>query len=191
MVYSTPGNSSLPEEILEKIISRALSTESRTHPENELPQPIALLLVCHSFERLAKPIIYSVLHLRSRQQAEKLAGTLTRHPELCSYIRGIRLEAPSAGIALNAAFTGINSKMPTHVLDFLDLTLIDERVEEGTTRCREDLDVLCTAIAQSPNVRLLIVRQGLYVRQRAVASFTTALAACVRRAVYLVSRLLT
>lgn len=192
MVSPATGGTLFPEEILEKIISLALlSNRSNGDRNNGSCFSMTFLLVCKTFERLAKPIIYSVLHLRSREQAEKLAYTLTKQPALCSFIRGIRVDAPSASTAFAAAAAGINTGSSSQVLDFLDVTLIDERTVGDAARCRAELETLCCALRQCPDVRLLTVRQGLYVRQQAVASFTEALAVCVRRSANLVSRYIT
>lgn len=191
MISPTPRNASLPEEILQKIISIALLTEAdKKHRLTGPCLPVTLLLVCKTFERLAKPVIYSVLHLRSREQAEKLADTLTESPALCSYLRGIRIDAPSAGMALAAAMDAIAAAQPPLVLDFLDIALIDERTGGNAQQCRVDVETLCAALRRCSDVRLLIVRQGLYLRQQMIATFAVALAACIRGATNLVSRCL-
>ncbi|KAJ7160943.1 hypothetical protein C8R46DRAFT_1000879 [Mycena filopes] len=52
----------------------------------------ALLVVCKSWLRVATPLLYHVVILRSKAQAQALAATLKANPELGGFIRKLRAE---------------------------------------------------------------------------------------------------
>ncbi|KAJ7366536.1 hypothetical protein DFH08DRAFT_834730, partial [Mycena albidolilacea] len=92
----------IPDEILSEILSPALrvpdemfsvmasETNSPFHSKSESSS--AFLLVSKSWLRVSTPLLYSVVVLRSKGQAQALAGVLTANPVLGKFIRKLRLE---------------------------------------------------------------------------------------------------
>ncbi|KAL5483465.1 hypothetical protein ACEPAI_8696 [Sanghuangporus weigelae] len=183
---------SLPEEILENIMSYALLPDFTGDGFASKTSVSALPLVCRSFNRIAKPFLYSHLHLRTRSQSDKLADLLSFQPTLGAYIRGIRVDAPSAsGAFLVAAKILSNTKeSPCRILDVLDIGLVSERGLPASrsispSQLKEDLARLNSALSICPNTICLIVRQDTYIGWNAAISFAHSLASCVERWQYL------
>ncbi|KAK7046823.1 F-box domain-containing protein [Favolaschia claudopus] len=95
---SSPANS-LPDEIISEILAPALRItdaqfsdlrSSRFMKFSESSS--AYLLVCKSWLRVATPLLYGVIPLRSRAQAQALAAALTSNPELGRFIKRLRVE---------------------------------------------------------------------------------------------------
>ena len=172
-----------PEEILEYIISLAMYPYSS--PKSS---PLSLLLVCKTFYRIAKPLLYSFLHLRSRRQSAKIAEIFSAQPTLSTYIRSIRVDGPAASQAfLVVAKILMTSKdWPRGVLDVVDVRLVDERILSSirtldVAQLRDDLERLNSALRTCPDTRQLIVRQDGYISFNSTVSFIQALASGVRR----------
>ncbi|KAF7365463.1 F-box domain-containing protein [Mycena venus] len=92
---------SIPDEILSEILSPALRVSDAAFAATfETVSPFlstsesssAFLLVSKSFLRVATPLLYNVVVLRSKAQAQALAGVLTSNPALGKFIRKLRLE---------------------------------------------------------------------------------------------------
>ncbi|KAI5118290.1 hypothetical protein M0805_003809 [Coniferiporia weirii] len=175
---------SLPEEILEHIFSLVFSSsfadETCASP-GSAQSPLCLLLACKSFERIAKPLLYGALHLRSRGQADKLACALTAQPALSLHIRAIRVDGPSAGRAFHTTVQLMSAFQLPRPLELLDVRIADERTGSDIATSGEDLERLCTALTQCPDVRHLVLRQGVYMKCRVMTVFVHALASAVPR----------
>ncbi|KAJ7651185.1 hypothetical protein FB45DRAFT_820677 [Roridomyces roridus] len=104
----------LPDEIVSEILSPALkvpddlfSDTSETSPfANFTPSTSAYLLVCKDWLRVATPLLYSVVVLRSKAQATALAAVLKDNPEFGRFIKKLRVEGgygPSMHAILKSA----------------------------------------------------------------------------------------
>ncbi|KAJ7366540.1 hypothetical protein DFH08DRAFT_834739 [Mycena albidolilacea] len=92
----------IPDEILSEILSPALrvpdemfsvmTSEKNSPFHSKSESSSAFLLVCKSWLRVATPLLYNVVVLRSKGQAQALAGVLTANPVLGKFIRKLRLE---------------------------------------------------------------------------------------------------
>ncbi|KAJ7210125.1 hypothetical protein GGX14DRAFT_626475 [Mycena pura] len=94
------SDNSLPDEIISEILSPALkvaddvfSDTSRVSPfSNYSESTSAYLLVCKSWLRVATPLLYHVVVLRSKAQAKALAGALSMNNALGQFIKKLRVE---------------------------------------------------------------------------------------------------
>ncbi|KAJ7651135.1 hypothetical protein FB45DRAFT_732177, partial [Roridomyces roridus] len=104
----------LPDEIVSEILSPALKVPddlffdtSETSPfANFTPSTSAYLLVCKDWLRVATPLLYSVVVLRSKAQAMALASVLKANPEFGRFIKKLRVEGgygPSMHAILKSA----------------------------------------------------------------------------------------
>ncbi|KAJ7651215.1 hypothetical protein FB45DRAFT_1078789 [Roridomyces roridus] len=90
----------LPDEIILEILSPVLhvsdelfSDTSHTSPfSNNIQSSSPYLLVCKQWLRVATPLLYGVVPLRSTAQATALAATLKAVPELGRFIKKLRVE---------------------------------------------------------------------------------------------------
>ncbi|KAJ7042788.1 hypothetical protein C8F04DRAFT_1074805 [Mycena alexandri] len=94
----------LPDEIISEILSPALRVSDEafsyisTISGKKSPfmtfteSTSALLVVCKAWLRVATPLLYNVVILRSKAQAQALAATLTANPALGAFIRKLRVE---------------------------------------------------------------------------------------------------
>ncbi|KAJ7151715.1 hypothetical protein C8R46DRAFT_1122897 [Mycena filopes] len=97
----------LPDEIVSEILSPALKISDEIFSDNTSTSPFAssglstsaYLLVCKAWLRVATPLLYNVVVLRSKAQAEALAAALKLNPDLGSFIKKFRVEG-GYGIAL-------------------------------------------------------------------------------------------
>ncbi|KAJ7756212.1 hypothetical protein B0H16DRAFT_695047 [Mycena metata] len=93
----------LPDEILSEILSPALKVSdeafSTTH-SYDVASPFmtfsesssAFLLVSKAWLRVATPLLYNVVVIRSKAQAQSLAGTLKLNPALGRWVKKLRVE---------------------------------------------------------------------------------------------------
>ncbi|KAJ7602488.1 hypothetical protein DFH06DRAFT_1488667 [Mycena polygramma] len=92
----------LPDEIISEILSPALRvsdavfstpTDFGGSPFMTFCEPSsAYLVVCKAWLRVATPLLYNVVVLRSKAQAQALAGVLKENPALGRFIKKIRVE---------------------------------------------------------------------------------------------------
>ncbi|KAJ7624914.1 hypothetical protein FB45DRAFT_1061058 [Roridomyces roridus] len=90
----------LPDEIISEVLSPALKVPderfcdtSWTSPfSSYTPSTSAYLLVCKDWLRVATPLLYNVVVLRSKSQATALEAALKSNPELGPFIKKLRLE---------------------------------------------------------------------------------------------------
>ncbi|KAJ7652709.1 hypothetical protein DFH06DRAFT_532957 [Mycena polygramma] len=92
--------STLPDEILSEILSPALKVSddlfSDTYDVSPFATPAvsssAYLLVCRDWLGVATPLLYNVVILRSRSQANALEKVLQKHKAFGRFIRKLRVE---------------------------------------------------------------------------------------------------
>ncbi|KAJ7163226.1 hypothetical protein C8R46DRAFT_335847 [Mycena filopes] len=90
----------LPDEIIAEILSPALSVSEADFSSTAAISPFmtmsesssAFLLVSKAWLRVATPLLYNVVVLRSKAQAQALVLTLTSNPSLSRWIRKLRVE---------------------------------------------------------------------------------------------------
>ena len=91
---------SLPDELVGEILSPLLQVPDRLFSNTLNISPFAtpsqsssiLLTVCKQWMRVATPLLYHVVVLRSKAQAQALEFALKQNPSLGQYIKKLRLE---------------------------------------------------------------------------------------------------
>ncbi|KAJ7093864.1 hypothetical protein B0H15DRAFT_1020558 [Mycena belliarum] len=92
---------SLPDEILSEILSPALKIPDKMFANTleisgfasyRRVSSSATLLVCKSWLRVATPLLYSTVVIRSKPQAQALQAALAEHPELGRFVKKLRVE---------------------------------------------------------------------------------------------------
>ncbi|KAJ7611796.1 hypothetical protein FB45DRAFT_875336 [Roridomyces roridus] len=93
-----PDNS-LPDEIVSEILAPALKVPDDKFSDLSAVSPFAAYaespsacLVCKSWLRVATPLLYHVVVLRSKAQAKALEATLIQNPDLGKFIKHLRVE---------------------------------------------------------------------------------------------------
>ncbi|KAJ6569411.1 hypothetical protein B0H19DRAFT_1373576 [Mycena capillaripes] len=98
---ATNASPSLPDEIVSEILSPALKVSDEIFSDNgSEASPFAkyeesssaFLLVCKAWLRVATPLLYNVVVLRSKAQAKALSQALTQNEELGQFIKKLRVE---------------------------------------------------------------------------------------------------
>ncbi|KAF7292057.1 HEME-HALOPEROXIDASE domain-containing protein [Mycena indigotica] len=91
----------LPDEIISEILSPALGVDDDVFTQSTsgaapfarfAESTSACLLVCKSWLRVATPLLYNVVVIRSKAQAKALAVVLTNNAQLGTFIRKLRVE---------------------------------------------------------------------------------------------------
>ncbi|KAJ6468708.1 hypothetical protein DFH09DRAFT_1381071 [Mycena vulgaris] len=90
----------LPDEIISEILSHALKVSDELFSDASdvspfaagSPSTSAYLLVCKDWLRVATPLLYNVVVLRSKAQAYALEKVLRSNPELGGFVRMLRVE---------------------------------------------------------------------------------------------------
>ncbi|KAJ7189154.1 hypothetical protein C8R46DRAFT_841572, partial [Mycena filopes] len=90
----------LPDEIISEILSPALQVPLDLFSDPSLESPFAFfsssaastLLVCKSWLRVATPLLYSFVIIRSKAQANALQATFKSTGSLGQYVKHLRVE---------------------------------------------------------------------------------------------------
>jgi hypothetical protein len=90
----------LPDEIISEILSPALKVSDEVFSDTSDISPFAnysestsaYLLVCKSWLRVATPLLYNVVILRSKAQAKALSLALSKNGQLGHFIKKLRVE---------------------------------------------------------------------------------------------------
>ncbi|KAJ7875669.1 hypothetical protein B0H13DRAFT_1893997 [Mycena leptocephala] len=90
----------LPDEIISEILSPALKVSDEVFSNTSYVSPFAnysestsaYLLVCKSWLRVATPLLYNVVILRSKAQAKALSVALSKNKQLGQFIKKLRVE---------------------------------------------------------------------------------------------------
>ena len=96
-MYTAPH---LPDEIVKEIVSPALNVPDESFASTSWKSPFAtyqltsstILVVCKDWLRVATPLLYETVILRSKAQAQALAAALKKNPQLGQFIKKVRLE---------------------------------------------------------------------------------------------------
>ncbi|KAJ6606071.1 hypothetical protein DFH09DRAFT_1269163 [Mycena vulgaris] len=94
------SDNSLPDEIISEILSPALKVSDEVFSDTSDVSPFAqyaestssYLLVCKSWLRVATPLLYNVVILRSKAQAKALGQILDKNKDLGQFIKKLRVE---------------------------------------------------------------------------------------------------
>ncbi|KAF8205206.1 hypothetical protein K438DRAFT_1818723 [Mycena galopus ATCC 62051] len=94
------ADNSLPDEIISEILSPALKVSDELFCDNGHISPFAkysestsaYLLVCKSWLRVATPLLYNIVVLRSKAQAKALSVALSGNEDLGQFIKKLRVE---------------------------------------------------------------------------------------------------
>ncbi|KAJ6577829.1 hypothetical protein B0H19DRAFT_932780 [Mycena capillaripes] len=101
---------SLPDEVISEILSPALdvpdeffsNTDSKASPfATYTESSSAILLVCKAWLRVATPLLYRVVVLRSKAQAKALSQGLSKNVDLGRWIKKLRVEG-AYGVPMRA-----------------------------------------------------------------------------------------
>jgi hypothetical protein len=94
------SENSLPDEIISEILSPALKVSDEVFSDTSDVSPFAkysestsaYLLVCKSWLRVATPLLYNTVVLRSKAQAKALSVALSGNEQLGQFIKKLRVE---------------------------------------------------------------------------------------------------
>ncbi|KAF7309413.1 hypothetical protein MIND_00312100 [Mycena indigotica] len=152
---ASPMENHLPDEILSEILSPALKVPDEMFADNwSRPSPFATytestsayLVVSKSWLRVATPLLYHVVVLRSAAQAKALARALLKNKELGRFIKKLRVEG-----GFGASMHQILRLAPTITDIFLSLDIY----------CTDNTDGLCKGLPLI-NPRRLILQHDNY-----------------------------
>ncbi|KAJ7627143.1 hypothetical protein FB45DRAFT_1082308 [Roridomyces roridus] len=116
-----------PDEIISEILTPALCVPDKQFADTSTDKSVfatctestsSILLVCKAWLRVATPLLYNVVVLRSTAQAKALHLTLKKHPELGSFIRKLRVEG-----GFGSSMHGILQRAPKITDIFISLNL--------------------------------------------------------------------
>ncbi|KAK7040069.1 F-box domain-containing protein [Favolaschia claudopus] len=106
----------LPDEIISEILSPALKVPDKLFADTSDVSPFATytvstsayLLVCKDWLRVATPLLYDTVVLRSKSQANALEKVLRRNPEFSAFINKLRVEG-GYGAAMQTILASVSS----------------------------------------------------------------------------------
>ncbi|KAJ7447880.1 hypothetical protein B0H11DRAFT_1878501 [Mycena galericulata] len=165
----------LPDEIISEILSPALkvsdelfSDTSHVSPfANYTPSTSAYLVVCKDWLRVATPLLYNVIVLRSNAQATALEAVLRHNPEFGRFIKKLRVEG-----AYGKAMHTILKSAPNITDLFLSLSVWSSDNTQG----------LCKGLPLVNPTRVIVVdpysRKTL--KNKQLDALTKALFSCIR-----------
>ncbi|KAF7313958.1 hypothetical protein HMN09_00554200 [Mycena chlorophos] len=125
----------LPDEILSEILAPALRVPDSAFADNSrgaspfanyTESTSAYLVVCKSWLRVATPLLYHVVVLRSQAQAKALATALSRNEQLGHFVKKLRVEG-GFGISMHTVL----SRIPNVTDLYLSLDIISPEKTEG------------------------------------------------------------
>ncbi|OCH93153.1 hypothetical protein OBBRIDRAFT_811238 [Obba rivulosa] len=180
--------SSIPEELLERILEHVVCpgpTEPTPRPSwhpfpqvgrpfgkmygtptspNSAPSRISPLLVCRTWLRIATPLHYRHVVLRTPRHTTLLAGTLRRNPELGYWIRSIRIEGTFAALG------DVVCMCPN--VEFFDLTVDNgvshslDNANRGAIQAADEAVVqFCDGFGRLRRIKHLVIRKTAYLTQ--------------------------
>ncbi|KAJ7447919.1 hypothetical protein B0H11DRAFT_1929421 [Mycena galericulata] len=166
----------LPDEIISEILSPALkvsdelfSDTSNVSPfANYTPSTSAYLVVCKDWLRVATPLLYNVVVLRSNGQASALETVLRNNPDFGSFIKKLRVEG-----AYGKAMHTILKSAPNITDLFLSLAVWSSDNTQG----------LCKGLPLINPSRVIVVESYHYkaLKNQQLAGLTKALFACIQK----------
>ncbi|KAJ7139123.1 hypothetical protein C8R44DRAFT_301415 [Mycena epipterygia] len=165
----------LPDEIISEILSPALKVSDELFSDTSEVSPFAdyspstsaYLLVCKDWLRVATPLLYNVVVLRSKGQANTLEKVLRSNPDFGCFIKKLRVEG-GYGLAMHT----ILQSAPNITDVSLSLSIWSS---DGTQGLCEGLPLINPrrVLVVDPPIRKLPKNQHL-------TALTTALFRCIR-----------
>ncbi|KAJ6509093.1 hypothetical protein DFH09DRAFT_1050217 [Mycena vulgaris] len=167
--------SPLPDEILSEILSPALkvpdnlfSDTSEVSPFADYsPSTSAYLLVCKDWLRVSTPLLYNVVVLRSKAQANALEKVLRSNPHFGRFIKKLRVEG-GYGMAMHAIL-----KSAPNITDIvLSLSIWSSDNTQG----------LCKGLPLLNPHRVIVVASAYEkpLKNKHLGALTTVLFSCIR-----------
>ncbi|KAJ7615203.1 hypothetical protein DFH06DRAFT_1484003 [Mycena polygramma] len=162
----------LPDEILSEILSPALKVSDDLFSDTSdvspfakpLPSTSAYLVVCRDWLRVATPLLYNVVVLRSKSQANALEKVLVKNSEFGRFIKKLRVEG-GYGIAMHTIL-----KSAPNITDiFLSLVIWSSDSTQGLCKGLPLINPR-RVILVDPNTRKLLKNQNLAALTKVVLS---------------------
>ncbi|KAJ7737347.1 hypothetical protein B0H16DRAFT_1730410 [Mycena metata] len=169
-------STALPDEILSEILSPALKVSDERFSDTSDVSPFAkyelstsaYLVVCKDWLRVATPLLYSVIVLRSRSQANALEKVLQKHKEFGRFIHKLRVEG-GYGMAMHTIL-----KSAPNITDiFLTLKIWSEDNTQGLCKGLPLIDPHRVIVVDPPERK---ARQN-----QNLTALTTVLLRCIRK----------
>jgi hypothetical protein len=164
----------LPDEILSEILSPALKVSDELFADTSEESPFAdyspstsaYLVVCKDWLRVATPLLYNVVVLRSKGQANALEKVLRRNPGFGPFIKKLRVEG-GYGMAMHTILK--SAPHITHIV--LSLSIWSSDSTEG----------LCKGIRllNPRHVTVLDPQTTKPLKNKHLAALTGALQSCI------------
>lgn len=190
MLSPTPasalGLSTIPEELIERILAFALSPSSSTAPVASKPHGTSSsrtgpLLTSRALNRIGTPLLYSTLRINTARSARLLAQTLSgngittaaaRAKELSSCVRAIiaRASYPSIGVVFHAC--------AGRTLELLDIT-VDAGIDGDGEKDKESGVMFGEALTEVDVKEFVLRKRGAYLTQERPKAVMTCLATAV------------
>ncbi|KAJ7726698.1 hypothetical protein DFH07DRAFT_852575 [Mycena maculata] len=166
----------LPDEIISEILSPALKVPDQLFCDtshvspfaNYTPSTSAYLLVCKDWLRVATPLLYNVVVLRSKAQANALEAVLRDNKEFGRFIKKLRVEG-GYGTAMHTIL-----KSGPNITDiFLSLTIWSSDSTQG----------LCKGLPLINPHRVIVVDSTINkpLKNKNLSTLTIALLSCIRK----------
>lgn len=189
------GFSTIPEELIERILAFALLLPSSTtvtskgHGTSSRTGP---LLTSRALNRIGTPLLYSTLRINSARSSRLLAQTLSgdgvtttapRAKELSSCVRTIiaRASYPSIGVVFHAC--------AGRTLELLDVS-VDTGIDGDGEKDKESGMMFGASLTEVDVKELVLRKRGAYQTQERPKAVMTCLATAVLKWKSLVSQLL-
>jgi hypothetical protein len=165
----------LPDEIVSEILSPALKVSDELFLDtsyvspfaNYTPSTSAYLLVCKDWLRVATPLLFHVVVLRSQAQANTLEAVLRHNKNFGQFIMKLRVEG-GYGMAMHTVL-----KSAPNITDlFLTLSIYTSDNTQG----------LCKGLPLINPRRVIVVDPHVYhpPKNKNLAALTKILLACIR-----------
>ncbi|KAJ7737357.1 hypothetical protein B0H16DRAFT_1572288 [Mycena metata] len=168
-------SAALPDEILSEILSPALKVSDERFSDTSNVSPFAkyefstsaYLVVCKDWLRVATPLLYNVVILRSRSQANALEKVLQKYKEFGRFIHKLRVEG-GYGMAMHTIL-----KSAPNITDiFLTLKIWSDDSTQG----------LCNGLPLINPHRVIVVdpHERKARKNQNLAALTAVLLRCIR-----------
>ncbi|KAJ7728877.1 hypothetical protein B0H16DRAFT_1428404 [Mycena metata] len=163
----------LPDEIISEILSPTLKVPLDLFSDTSLESPFvsfssscsSTLLVCKSWLRVATPLLYSFVIIRSKAQANALQLTLQTNPQLGNFVKHLRVEN-----GYGMAMYHILAKTPNIVH-----TVISLQIQDASTGLVKGLPLI------NPTTLSIIDETDFFLKNQAVMKVITTIESCAEK----------
>ncbi|KAJ7611500.1 hypothetical protein DFH06DRAFT_155705 [Mycena polygramma] len=165
----------LPDEILSEILSPALKVSDELFSDTSDVSPFAkpslstsaYLVVCRDWLRVATPLLYNVVVLRSKSQANALEKVLVQNKNFGRFIKKLRVEG-----GYGAAMHTILKSAPNITDIFLTFVIYSSDSTQG----------LCKGLPLiNPRRVILVDPNARVLKNKNLAALTEVLLSCIRK----------